>query len=38
MIGICRAHNLDDDVVTEQGGDRFRRRLLTVRSPNGVTV
>jgi hypothetical protein len=37
-IGICRAHNLGHDVVTEQGGDRFRRRLLTVRSPNGVTV
>jgi hypothetical protein len=38
MIAICRTHNLDHDVVTEQGGDRFHRRLLTVRSPASVTV
>ena len=38
MIAICRSHNLDHDVITERGGDRFHRQLLTVRSPNGVTV
>jgi hypothetical protein len=38
IIATCRAHNLDHDVVSEEGGDRFRRRLVTVRSPAGVTV
>lgn len=38
LIAICRAHNLVHDVVTEEGGDRFRRRLLKMRSPAGVTV
>ena len=38
FIAICRAHDLVHDVVAEEGGDRFRRRLLKVRSPAGVTV
>jgi hypothetical protein len=38
IIAICDAHQLDYDVVTEEGGDRFRQRLVTVRSPAGVTV
>jgi hypothetical protein len=29
---------LEHDVVTEQGGDRFLRRLVAVKSPGGVTV
>ena len=31
-------HGLEHDVVTEQGGDRFLRRLVAVRSPCGETV
>jgi catechol 2,3-dioxygenase-like lactoylglutathione lyase family enzyme len=38
IIAICEAHKLDFDVVSEEGGDRFRRRLVTVRSPAGVTI
>lgn len=38
MIATCRSHNLEHDVVTEQGGERFHSRLLMVRSPAGVTV
>lgn len=38
IIATCRAHNLDHDIVSEEGGDRFRRRLVKVRSPAGVTV
>jgi hypothetical protein len=38
IIMICRAHGLEHDVVTEQGGDRFVRRLVAVKSPCGVTV
>jgi len=38
ILAICRAHNFDHEVVTEKGGDRFYRRLITVRSPAGVTV
>ena len=26
------------EVTVEVGGDRFRRRLVSVRSPGGVTV
>lgn len=38
IITTCRTHGLDHDVHTEQGGDRFLRRLVSVRSPGGVTV
>ena len=38
IIAICRTHDLEHEVVTEQGGDRFSHRLVTVRSPGGVTV
>ena len=38
IIAICRTHDLEHEVVTERGGDRFSRRLVTVRSPSGVTV
>jgi hypothetical protein len=38
IIAICRAHGLEHEVVTERGGDRFLRRLVTVVSPGGVTV
>ena len=38
IIAICRTHGLEHEVVTEQGGDRFLRRLVAVRSPGGVTV
>jgi hypothetical protein len=38
IIAICVTHNLTYDVVSEEGGDRFRRRIVTVRSPAGVSV
>jgi hypothetical protein len=38
VIGACRAHQLDHEVVTESGGDRFVSRLVRVVSPGGVTV
>jgi catechol 2,3-dioxygenase-like lactoylglutathione lyase family enzyme len=38
IIAICRTHGLEHEVVTEQGGDRFLRRLVAVGSPGGVTV
>lgn len=38
IIAICRTHGLEHEVHTEQGGDRFRRRLVAVRSPGGVRV
>jgi hypothetical protein len=38
VIAICEVRNLAYDVVSEEGGDRFRRRLVSVRSPAGVTV
>jgi hypothetical protein len=38
IIATCRTHGLEHDVVTEQGGDRFLRRLVGVKSPGGVTV
>jgi len=38
VIATCRTHGLEHEVVTEQGGDRFLRRLVAVRSPCGVTV
>jgi hypothetical protein len=38
IVAICEAHQLDHDVDVEVGGDRFRHRLLSVRSPAGVLV
>jgi hypothetical protein len=38
MIALCEAYELEHEVELEVGGDRFRRRLLSVRSPAGVTV
>ena len=38
IIAVCRAHGLEHEVVTEQGGDQFLRRLVAVVSPGGVTV
>jgi hypothetical protein len=38
IIATCHTHGLEHDVVTEQGGDRFFRRLVAVKSPCGVTV
>ena len=38
IIATCRAHGLEHEVVTEQGGDRFRRHLVAIKSPCGVTV
>lgn len=38
MLAACRSHNLEHEVVIEQGGDRFHRRLLKVLSPAGVAV
>ena len=38
VIATCRTHGLEHEVVTERGGDRFLRRLVTVKSPCGVTV
>jgi catechol 2,3-dioxygenase-like lactoylglutathione lyase family enzyme len=38
IIALCIAHGLQHDVELEVGGDRFRHRLLSVRSPAGVAV
>ncbi len=38
IIATCRARGLHHEVTVEVGGDRFRRRLVSVRSPGGVTV
>ncbi len=38
FIAICEVQKLEHKVVLEEGGERFRRRLLSVRSPAGVTV
>jgi hypothetical protein len=38
VIGAYRAHDLDHEVVSERGGDRFARRIVRVVSPGGVTV
>lgn len=38
IIATCRTHGLEHDVVTEQGGDRFLRRIVAVQSPRGITV
>lgn len=38
VIAVCRAQGLDHEVVTERGGERFKRRFVIVRSPAGVSV
>jgi hypothetical protein len=38
IIETCRRRELDHDVIIEEGGERFRRRCVTVRSPAGVLV
>ena len=38
IIATCRTHGLEREVATERGGDRFLRRLVSVKSPSGVTV
>jgi hypothetical protein len=38
IISLCETHELQYDVELEVGGDRFRHRLLSVRSPAGVIV
>jgi len=38
IIAVCRTHELEHDVIVEEGGARFRRRCATVRSPAGVVV
>jgi len=38
IIAVCRANELEHDVIVEEGGNRFRRRCATVRSPAGVVV
>jgi hypothetical protein len=38
ILAICGEQGLDHEVQVERGGDRFLRRIVAVRSPNGVTV
>jgi catechol 2,3-dioxygenase-like lactoylglutathione lyase family enzyme len=38
LITVCQAHQLEYEMGVERGGDRFRTRLLLVRSPAGVRV
>ena len=38
IIDACVAHGLNHTVDTEQGGNRFRTRVVRLRSPNGVEV
>ncbi len=38
VVAVCTRHGLAHDDVVERGGDRFRTRCVTVRSPAGVTV
>jgi hypothetical protein len=38
IIAICGTQGLPHDVIVEEGGSRFRRRCVTVRSPAGVLV
>jgi hypothetical protein len=38
IIAVCESHDLHHEVISEVGGERFRRRLVTMRSPAGVTV
>jgi hypothetical protein len=38
IIRVCREHDLRHEVVREEGGERFRRRIVRVVSPGGVAV
>lgn len=38
IIAVCQSRLLEHDVIVGEGGDRFRRRYVTVRSPSGVAV
>lgn len=38
VIAACAANDVDREVHVEEGGERFRTRCVTVRSPAGVTV
>lgn len=38
VIATCRQHDLEHEVATERGGDRFYTRLVSVTSPSGITV
>lgn len=38
ILNVCRARQLDHEVIAEEGGERFRRQCITVRSPAGVAV
>lgn len=38
VAATCRRHRLDHDLRVEQGGERFRTRTVSVRSPSGVLV
>ena len=38
LIDICVSHQVEHEVHVEEGGDRFRTRCVTVRSPSGVAV
>jgi catechol 2,3-dioxygenase-like lactoylglutathione lyase family enzyme len=38
IISICLANGLEYEVIVEEGGERFRSRSVTVRSPAGITV
>lgn len=38
ILAACRVHNLEHEVLMEEGGDRFHHRLLKVLSPGGVRV
>jgi len=38
VIAVCVSHELDHEVMVEEGGERFRTRCVTVRSPAGIVV
>jgi hypothetical protein len=38
VMGVCRAEELEHEVVSERGGDRFARSIVRVISPGGVSV
>jgi hypothetical protein len=38
IVSVCVDHEIDHEVIIEKGGDRFSRRIVTVRSPAGVMV
>ena len=38
IVNACIAHNLQHEILSEHGGDRFAHRMVRVVSPNGVAV